>query len=128
MKLHTFSPALLLFLLGALGYPLIELLWRGRSHWTMSLAGGMSMVLLLYISRTALPLPLMWVAGAISITAIEFTVGCIVNRWLHWQVWDYSELPFNLLGQISLPFTLVWFLLSIPGIAICQLLERALMR
>lgn len=128
MKLHTLSPTLLVFLLGALGYPLIELLCRGRSHWTMSLAGGISMVILLYISRTALPLPVMWVAGALSITAIEFTIGCIVNRWLHWQVWDYSELPFNLLGQISLPFTLIWFLLSIPCIAICQLLERALLR
>lgn len=128
MKLHTLSPALLLFILGALGYPMIELLWRGRTHWTMSLAGGVSMVVLLYISRTALPLPLMWVAGALAITAIEFTIGCIVNRWLHWEVWDYSQLPFNLLGQISLPFTIVWFMLSIPGVALCQLLERALMR
>ena len=114
----------LLFTLGTVGYPIIELLWRGRTHWTMALAGGLSMVLLLMISRTSLPLPLMWLAGALAITAVEFAIGCIVNRWLHLGVWDYSALPMNLLGQICLPFTAVWFALSIPGIALCQWIER----
>lgn len=115
---------LLLFLLGAVGYPIIELLWRGRTHWTMSLAGGLAMVLLLQISRTPLPLPLMWLSGALAITAVEFTIGCVVNLGLGWDVWDYSKLPLNLLGQVCLPFTAVWFILSIPGIALCQFLER----
>lgn len=113
----------LLFLLGAVGYPLIELLWRGRTHWTMSLAGGLAMVLLLQISRTALPLPLMWVAGALAITAVELAIGYVVNVRLGWAVWDYSALPLNLMGQICLPFTAVWLLLSIPGIALCQYAE-----
>ena len=124
LLLHSIPMPLLLFSLGAVGYPLIELLWRGRTHWTMALAGGLAMVLLLQISRTDLPLPLMWVAGALAITGVEFIIGYIVNLQLHWNVWDYSALPLNLLGQVCLPFTAVWFLLSIPGIALCQFLER----
>lgn len=111
---------LFVFVIGALAYSLIELLWRGYTHWTMTLTGGFCMALLMLISTLSLPLPLKWLLGALSITAVEFAVGCLVNRMLHWQVWDYSDLPFNLLGQISLPFTGVWFLLSIPGIFICQ--------
>lgn len=126
LLLNAIPTPLLLFLLGAVGYPLIELSWRGRTHWTMSLAGGVSMVLLLYISRTALPLPMMWLSGALAITAVEFTIGYVVNLRLHWDVWDYSKVPLNLLGQICLPFTAVWFILSIPAIALCQLLERSL--
>lgn len=122
--LHILPIPFLLFLLGAVGYPLIELLWRGRTHWTMSLAGGVSMVLLLLISRTSLPLPLMWASGALAITAVEFIIGYVVNLRLGWAVWDYSKLPLNLLGQVCLPFTAVWFLLSIPGIALCQFWDR----
>ncbi len=112
----------LLFFIGLIGYPLIELLWRGRTHWTMALAGGLAMVLLSWISRSSLPLPLMWGAGALAITAVEFAIGYVVNLRLHWAVWDYSALPLNVAGQICLPFTLIWFVLSIPGIALCQLL------
>ena len=50
------------------------------------------------------------------VTGIEFVSGCIVNLWLGWNVWDYSHMPFNLLGQICLPFSLLWVLVS--GIAV----------
>ena len=124
--LHSIPTPILLFLLGAVGYPLIELLWRGRTHWTMSLAGGVSMVLLLYISRTALPLPLMWISGALAITAVEFAIGYVVNVRLGWEIWDYSRLPMNLLGQVCLPFSSVWLVLSIPAISLCQMIDRAI--
>ncbi len=124
LLLHTVPTPVLLFLLGAAGYPLIELSWRGRTHWTMSLAGGVSMVLLLLISRTALPLPLMWFSGALAITAVEFSIGCVVNLGLHWEIWDYSKLPMNLLGQVCLPFTAAWFVLSIPAVSLCQIIDR----
>ncbi|MBO5779198.1 MAG: hypothetical protein J6R82_06495 [Clostridia bacterium] len=122
--ISTIPTSALLFFIGLIGYPLIELLWRGRTHWTMALAGGLAMVLLLWISRSALPRPLMWGAGALAITAVEFAIGYVVNLRLHWAVWDYSALPLNVAGQICLPFTVIWFFLSIPGIALCQYLER----
>lgn len=117
---------LLAFIIGAVAYSLIEIIWRGYTHWTMTVTGGFCMVMLMLISTLALPLPLKWLIGALSITAVEFAVGCVVNLALGWGVWDYSDLPLNLLGQISLPFTLVWFLMSIPGIALCRLLDRSL--
>ncbi|MBQ8287789.1 MAG: hypothetical protein IJX76_03350 [Clostridia bacterium] len=125
LLLNIIPTPILLFLLGAVGYPIIELAWRGRTHWTMSLAGGISMVLLLLISRSALPLPLMWLSGALAITAVEFSIGCVVNLGLHWEIWDYSKLPMNLLGQVCLPFTAVWFVLSIPAVSLCQIIDRA---
>jgi uncharacterized membrane protein len=54
--------------------------------------------------------------GACIITILEFITGCIVNLYFKWNVWDYSHLPLNLLGQICLPFSIIWFFLS--GIAI----------
>ena len=33
------------FLIGAVGYPLLELAWRGHTHPSMALAGGMSAML-----------------------------------------------------------------------------------
>ena len=50
------------------------------------------------------------------ITTFEFITGCIVNLWLKWNIWDYSGVFGNVLGQICLPFSLIWVLLS--GVAI----------
>jgi uncharacterized membrane protein len=51
--------------------------------------------------------------GAVLITSLEFIVGLIVNVNLGWDIWDYSNVPFNFLGQICLPFSLLWYMLSI---------------
>ena len=32
------------------------------------------------------------------------------------NIWDYSDLPFNLMGQICLLFSVFWFFLSIIAI------------
>lgn len=59
---------------------LIELLWRGRSHFSMFIAGGFAFALLhALFQRYALPLPVKCIAGALVITAIEFIAGYIVN-------------------------------------------------
>lgn len=122
-RLHPgVSHYLAAFFIGAFAYSLIEILWRGHTHWTMTLTGGICMVMLMFINTLSLALPLKWLIGALSITAVEFAVGCVVNLALGWGVWDYSDLPLNLFGQVSLLFTLVWFMLSIPGIALCRLL------
>ncbi|MEG2039431.1 MAG: hypothetical protein RRZ73_06860 [Oscillospiraceae bacterium] len=56
----------------------------------------------------------------------EFLVGCIVNLWLGWNVWDYSREPFNFMGQICLMFSFLWLLMSIFIVQICNLLEKEL--
>ena len=108
-----------LFSAGGLLYMTIELLWRGYSHWTMFLVGGLCFMLLGLINEVYtfdMPLIYQMVLGACLVTLAEFLSGCIINLWLGWNVWDYSGLPFHVLGQICLPYTGLWFLLSGPAI------------
>lgn len=109
----------LLFLVGGLIYFWLEVLWRGYSHWSMYLLGGLCFVLCGLINEVVpweMPLPFQMLISAIIITVLEFFTGCIVNLWLGWEVWDYSKLHFQLIGQISLKSSIVWFLLSSVGI------------
>ena len=106
---------LILFGIGGFLYVLIELFTRGRSHWSMFLVGGMAFYLIGCINEyTRRDLAMLWqmAAGAIIITLLELIAGIIVNIILGWNVWDYSNLPGNLLGQICPQFTVLWFLLS----------------
>ena len=112
------------FTLGILGgviYVLIELLWRGYSHWSMFLLGGVCFIALGLINEIIpweMPLTAQMFIGCAIITVLEFITGCIVNLWFGWNVWDYSELPFNLLGQISLKSSIGWYFLSAVGIVL----------
>lgn len=117
---------ILIFSLGAILYNLIEILFRGYTHWSMSIAGGIA-VLILYVvdfKLTSKSILLRCLIGCLTITAIEFIAGCIVNIWLGMDVWDYSDLPLNFLGQICLPFSSIWFLLSFPAILVCRFVRK----
>ena len=114
----TLKP-LILFGMGGSIYVLIELLWRGRTHWTMLIVGGLCFLLMGLINEVftfEMPLVLQMFISSLIITAVEFVSGCVINLWLEWNVWDYSDMPMNVLGQICVPFTALWFLLSAPGI------------
>ncbi|MEG1773981.1 MAG: hypothetical protein RR320_03915, partial [Oscillospiraceae bacterium] len=107
----------------------VEVLWRGFTHWSMSVTGGVCF-LLLYIMNLRLRTSSMLqkcLMGAGMITSIEFAVGCVVNLLLGWNVWDYSDMPFHLLGQVCLFFSMLWFLLCIPGLMLASLLHRRLL-
>ena len=85
----------------------------------MFLVGGLCFWLIGLINEVIpwdMPIWQQCIIGALIITAVEFVAGCIINIWLGWQVWDYSGLPFNILGQICLPFTVLWSLLAAAGI------------
>ena len=73
-----------------------------------------------------MPLAKQMLIGALVITTLEFTCGCIVNLWLGWHVWDYSNMPFNLLGQICLPFTAIWFFLSAVAVVLDDYIRHLL--
>ena len=110
-----------LFFVGATIYVIIEKLYRGYSHWTMFLLGGICFIALGLINEVIpwdMPLLLQMFIGGVIITILEFITGCVVNLWLGWNVWDYSELPFNLWGQISLFSSIVWVGLSLAGIVL----------
>ena len=107
---------LFLFGSGGLLYILIELIWRGYSHWTMFALGGICFVFLGLINEILpwqMPLWMQVVIGAIGITILEFLTGCVVNRWLGWGVWDYSNLPGNFLGQICPQYFCAWLFIAL---------------
>ena len=99
-----------MFCLGGGAYVVLELLWRGRSHYSMFLAGGICFLLLGRLRQTGLPF--LWRAslGALVITGVELAAGWIFNG--DYSVWDYRGLPLNFQGQICLPFTLLWIPVS----------------
>ena len=112
---------LFLFIAGGTIYGMIEMLSRGYTHWTMGVLGGICFICLGLINELLsweTPLVLQMLIGSTIITILEFITGCIVNLWLGWNIWDYSNLPLNLLGQICLPFSILWYFISAIGIVI----------
>lgn len=106
---------------GGLLYILIELAWRGKSHWTMFVLGGLCFLALGLINEVLswdTPLWKQILIGAILITMLEFFTGCIVNLWLGWNVWDYGEMPGNVQGQICPQYFLLWLPVSLAGIVL----------
>ena len=122
-----FSRAFFLFALGGTVYYFLEILWRGHSHFSMFLCGGVCFSGLYLIHRICYACSCLtrWIYGAIFITVCEFWCGIAVNLILGWNVWNYADQPFNLLGQVCLPFTIIWFLLCIPADLLCSLLRKA---
>ena len=112
------------FLVGAVGYPLIELAWRRRTHPTIALAGGLAAVALRGIARTYAGRPLWQQAllGGLMITGIEYGIGQLFNR--RYQIWDYRKMPANLHGQICLPFTAAWCLMSAGLLWVMRLMTK----
>lgn len=119
MQLKQILKLCILALIGGITYVLIELAWRGYSHISMFILGALCFVLCGGINEF-LPweLGFVWqmLIGAGIVTILELIVGIVVNVWLGLEVWDYSNLPFNFMGQICLPFSFAWTLLS--GVAI----------
>ncbi|MBQ8296162.1 MAG: hypothetical protein IJX77_06795 [Ruminococcus sp.] len=106
-------------------YSMIEIISRGYTHWTMALTGGTVLAILYIINcRRTMTLMKSCFIGAVVITAVELIVGICVNRIMGWRVWDYSDVPFNLLGQICLPYSAAWFLLCIPAYYLCSAIRR----
>jgi uncharacterized membrane protein len=109
---------------GAL-YALIEILFRGKTHWSMTIAGGLCLLTMNFIrSNTRVKLPLKLMLSGLAITVIEFLFGCVVNLMLGWNVWSYSFYPANLLGQVCLRFTFLWILLAIPAFGYLKFLNK----
>ena len=106
---------LILIVIGGLLYTGLEMLFRQRTHWTMFVVGGICFYLVGLINEIIpweMPLWQQSLIGSLIITTIEFISGCIINIWLGWNVWDYSNMFLNFLGQICLPFSAIWYVVS----------------
>lgn len=105
-----------LFLLGGFLYYFLEIAVRGYSHYSMIICGGLAFLLSGMINQVMgfqVALISQMVLSACIITFLEFVTGLVVNVWLGIGVWDYSAMPYNVMGQICLPYSLLWMVLSL---------------
>lgn len=112
---NNFIKYILLFFVGGYAYCGIEILSRGYSHISMLIAGGVCFILIGLLNENSsyrMSFVSQMVVSSVIITGVEFVTGLIVNVWLGLNVWDYSNLPYNVLGQICLLYVFIWFFLS----------------
>jgi len=124
---YEFKKTLLIFLIGFCVYPAIEIIWNTIltpfdykifiGLFSMGILGGVLLVVLghlneIKIVREKWPTWIQAIVGGCIITLLELVTGLIVNRWLGWKVWDYTEMPFNFMGQICLLYSVFWVILS----------------
>ena len=97
----------------------LELLWRGWTHGSMFLVGGLCFLLLGAFPRRRK----LWknaLLGAACVSGIELVSGILLNRVWKLHVWDYSAMPLNLWGQICLPYCLLWIPVCAAGLWVYQ--------
>ena len=82
----------IVFLIAAGGstYYLIEIWFQGEvMHWSE-------------------PMWIQIIRAVLFLTSLEFMTGIICNKWLKIGIWDYRDQPFQLCGQICLPFMVMF--------------------
>lgn len=120
----------ILFLIGGSAYYFLEILWRGYSHISMFVLGGICFISIgtlrqYFLQReTNLLIQLLVYSGLI--TFLELIFGLVLNVRLGLDVWDYRDLKFNFMGQISLFYSVLWFFLSLPTLLIYRYLDKML--
>lgn len=112
---------LVLLVIGGLIYNGIEIGVRGYTHWSMFIVGGLCFVIIGLINEIftwETSIVTQSLIGGLIITVLEFISGIILNIKLGWNIWDYSEKPFNLLGQICLENCFWWIFLACIAIVL----------
>ncbi|MBQ8803558.1 MAG: hypothetical protein IJZ53_08000 [Tyzzerella sp.] len=119
MLLKKLKEYFFLWVLGGSLYYSFEMIFRGFSHSSMFVLGGICMDFFAVQGRASKWREPMWIQVircTTFVVACEFITGIIVNKWLKLKVWDYSDQPFHLFGQICLPFAVIFSALCAAGI------------
>lgn len=126
--------SMLLWTWGGTMYFLLEVAYKtisGRPEaisWTMLV---LAVVLCVPVERCGAELPWdcpLWLQAlccAALVTAAELAAGVVLNLWLGLGVWDYSQMPGNLWGQICPQFALPWWGLCLIFIPVFDWLRCA---
>ena len=124
--MNKIKSRLIFLTVGGVGYTVIEILWRGRTHWTMALAGGICFLAFSEIARIFRHKPLLFKAALASftVTLVELGFGIVVNRIFKIAVWDYSEKRFNILGQICPLYSALWLCLGIIFLPLAYFMNK----
>lgn len=119
--------SMLLWTWGGAVYFILEVVYKTatghpeRISWTMLV---LAIILCIPIERCGAELPWrcpLWVqatACAALVTAVELVAGLMLNVWMGLDIWDYSSLPLNFMGQICPQFAAVWWGLCLAFIPI----------
>jgi len=101
------------FIIGS-SYYVLEGIWRGSSNIVMLFIGGLCGMFVGLINEhpvfCKLKIYQQSIIGVLITLFIEFITGWVLNIQLGLGIWDYSNLKFNLMGQISLLYGLLWFM------------------
>lgn len=102
------------FVLG-MCYITLELIWRGVTYLPMLWVGGLcGLCVGLLNQHPVFRDRRMWqqcLIGTVITLVIEYISGYILNIKLGLHIWNYSNLPLNLNGQICLLYAVAWFFL-----------------
>ena len=84
----------IVFLIAAGGstYYLIEIWFRGFSHWTMFVLGGVALTFCSFqgeVMHWSEPMWIQIIRAVLFLTSLEFMTGIICNKWLKIGIWDY---------------------------------------
>lgn len=111
-------PYSIIFIISGLIYILLELLWRGRSHWTMFICAGLCGLVIANVNNNLLSFEtdfrIQVVVSALCCTGFEFLFGLIFNG--NFTIWDYRGIwgTIHWLGdQVNILFFGVWLLISL---------------
>lgn len=111
--------SILLFLIGGTLYNIIEILWRGYTHWSMFIVGGACFNLIGRIHTLCKRgLFARCLLCSVAITFVEFISGCLFNLHLKMNVWSYSGMLLNIKGQVCLLYSVLWGALSVLALPI----------
>ena len=110
---------IIIFISGGIIYMILEISWRGYTHWTMGVVAGIATILIGLINEIFpkdTPLMVQAPIASLIITELEFISGEILNVHLGLNIWDYSQMPFNVDGQVCLPASLLWMVIGLIAV------------
>ncbi len=86
---------------------------RGFLHGPVCPIYGFGAMLLLFFLAPLRQTPVLFYIGAVLLTsALEYSVGWLLEATTKLKYWDYSDLPCNLQGRICLWISLCWGMLA----------------
>lgn len=115
-----------LFLSCSFIYCMIEILFRGWSHWSMFILTGFLGVFCVDSINNTLSFDCDYIVQILISTILctigEGISGIILNVWLQLNVWDYSKMTFGtfFFGQCNVLFCFAWALIISVVIFYCD--------
>ncbi|PKM50566.1 MAG: hypothetical protein CVV02_10720 [Firmicutes bacterium HGW-Firmicutes-7] len=115
-KIYFVLQQIIIFIAFGSIYYLIEILYDGTSHWAMFVCAGLTGNVADYLHKFHARMN--YIKKAFFITSVilvlEYVSGYILNIYYQLNIWDYSNMGFNLHGQVCLTFAFIWFFIFSP--------------